>query len=120
MAKHLGKIVDNSSAKDISDALLNVGLAYAGYEVLINREGKRNWKSTLFGPVSLKLAQSPNVAAGTAGVLGLATLGLASIADIKEGILNELFLNQIKSHLKESVNITKEQQRFHEVTRGGF
>lgn len=73
IAIHIGKIIDNTSVKDLAEVGLMASLAYAGYEVW------GDWKASLFGPVALKLAQSPG---GTppvsqlAGVAGLSYLGL--------------------------------------------
>ena len=79
IAGHIGKLVDKLTAKDLIDISLNVGLAYAGYQVF------KDWKGALFGPISLKLAQveggTPPVAQ-SAGLAGLVTLGVAlSAAD---------------------------------------
>jgi len=67
-------IVDNSSVKDVVNAGLNISLAYAGWKAF------KTWQGALFGPVALRLAQSPG---GTppisqiAGVAGLAYLGIS-------------------------------------------
>lgn len=69
---HVGQIVNNSKVADFSALFMNAGLALAGFQVF------QSWQGALWGPVSLKLATSENLAAGIAGVAGLATLGLAS------------------------------------------
>ena len=85
LAKHLGKIADNTSFKDIQEIALNAGLAYAGYERF------KDWKGALLGPVSLKLATAPG---GTppvsqmAGIAGLSILGLAYAQDLF-GVIKE-------------------------------
>ena len=83
VSDHIGSVIDNSRAQDLVNAFLNIGLAYAGYEIF------RDWKGALLGPISLKLATSNNLAAGTAGVVGLASLGLAAGAGKK---LSEILL----------------------------
>jgi len=74
IARHIGKIIDNSNVKDVQEIALNIALAYAGYEAL------GDWKGALLGPISLKLAQTtggtPPVAQIT-GVAGLSLIGLA-------------------------------------------
>jgi len=100
VAKHLGKIVDNSSVKDIQEATLNIALAIAGYEAF------HNWKGSLLGPVSLKLATTqggtPPVAQIT-GVAGLSLLGLALITPY-EGPLEPIAPPIIPSGTRESCN----------------
>lgn len=66
---HIGHILDNSTIKDIFDALIMGGLAYAGFNRLKTIEG------ALLGPISYKIAQSPSLPAGIAGVSGLIFLG---------------------------------------------
>ncbi len=68
--EHLPKAVDVS---------VNIGLAYIGAKMA------RHWSGALYGPVALKLAQSPNIASGVAGVTGLAALGILA-AQPKEQI----------------------------------
>ena len=98
LAIHLGKIVDNSSVKDIQEAGLNVALAFAGYDAF------KNWKGALLGPVSLKLATAPG---GTppvsqiAGIAGLSMLGLAMVTPW-EGPLEPIAPPIIPSGTRES------------------
>lgn len=70
---HLGHIIDNSNVKQITDTLLNLGLSYQGIVVTKNIMGG------LIGPLGLKLAQSPNIVAGSAGLAILSGLGIGSI-----------------------------------------
>ena len=106
LAKHLGKIADNTSVKDVSDIALNIGLAYAGLEHFKTVEIKRvwipeevlppgiygpprpgywqetevatyHWEHSLFGPIALRLAQTDGLISQGAGVAALITLGLA-------------------------------------------
>lgn len=73
IATHIGKIIDNTNLSQIQDFILNIGLAYAGYELA------QDWRGALVGPVGLKLAESGNAASGAAGVAALTALGFASI-----------------------------------------
>lgn len=68
---HAGKIIDNSKISDFINVFLNLGLAYAGAETF------KDWKGAFIGPIALKLAQSENIIAGTAGVATLGILGFA-------------------------------------------
>jgi len=82
------EIIPNSTIKDWADVLLYIGLGYLSYEKL----GKQ-WPSALFGPIALKLAQSPNIAASVSGVGSLAALGVATafgeeLAEIKDAAVN--------------------------------
>ena len=81
LAKHLGKIVDNSSVKDIQEALLNGALAYASYQhfTVVDQDGNihRNPFNALFGPIALRLASTDGAISQGAGVAGLITLGAA-------------------------------------------
>ena len=70
LAKHLGKIADNTSFKDIQEIALNAGLAFAGYEAF------HNWKGALLGPVSLKLATTQGGTPPVAQITGVAGLSL--------------------------------------------
>jgi len=65
----LFKILDRG--KQIVDLALNLGLAYLGAKHFKHPVG------ALFGPIALKLARSENVVAGTSGVIGLVSLGVA-------------------------------------------
>lgn len=73
IARHIGKIVDNSSIKDIADATLMASLAYLGAQRF------HDWKGAFIGPVAFKLATAPG--GGTldpsrlTGVAGLLFLG---------------------------------------------
>ena len=71
-----------SEAIDKSDKAvqlaMKLGLAYVGYNVFQNPFG------ALFGLIALELAKAPNLPAATAGVLGLAGLGLASNPELQE------------------------------------
>lgn len=73
-----------------------IGAAWAGYN---------KWKEggALFGLVSYKLATSPSLPAATAGVIGLAGLGLASVG-------GDLALEEALNTLTESSNKLKEFQ----------
>lgn len=74
--------VKKQKPKDLGEIALMIGLAYAGYDAF------HTWKGALWGPVSLKLAQTqggtPPVAQA-AGVGGLAVLGLALGVDKQGG-----------------------------------
>jgi len=86
IARHIGKIVDNSSIKDIAEASLTAALAYAGYQRFKGVGG------ALLGPVSLKLAQTPGGITSPsqiAGVLGLCTLGVAMNSDVIKDVIGE-------------------------------
>lgn len=74
IADHIGKIIDNSDLTQTAEFLLMAGLAYQGYKM------SKTFAGTLAGPLSLKLAQSENLAAGAAGVAGLVAFGLATIS----------------------------------------
>ena len=67
IAGHIGKAIDSGH---MADYLLYAGLAYLGYEHFGDIKG------AIWGPVCLKLAMSPNIVAGTSGILGLVTLGV--------------------------------------------
>jgi len=74
----LGKLVENSSLKDVTDFALMAGLAALGAKKF------GTWEGSLLGPVSFKLATTQNAGGLTspsqiAGVAGLAFLG-ASLA----------------------------------------
>lgn len=69
ISDHIGKLIDNSNVKDVADIAIMGGLAYVGYNRTKRIEG------ALLGPVSYKVAQSMNLAAGIAGVSGLIFLG---------------------------------------------
>ena len=71
-SKAVQKLLENPSK--IFDLGINIGLAVLSY----NKMGK-SWESALFGPVSYQLARSKSEVAGTAGVIGLSALGVASI-----------------------------------------
>ena len=71
-SKAVQKLLENPSK--LFDLGINIGLAALSYEKM----GK-TWPSLLFGPVSYRLAQSKSEVAGTAGVIGLAGLGVATI-----------------------------------------
>ena len=71
-SKAVQKLLENPSK--LFDLGINVGLAVLSYEKM----GK-TWGSALYGPISYRLAQSHSEVAGTAGVIGLAGLGVASI-----------------------------------------
>lgn len=90
---HLGKIVDKSSVKDISDVLLNAVLAYASYQhfTVIDQNGNvhRNPMNAMFGPIALKLAQTDGLISQGAGVAGLITLG-ACMGGVQLGELPDL------------------------------
>lgn len=83
IAKHIGKIADNSSVKDVQEVVLNAVLAYASLTHLrrINPDGSVVYDplNALFGPISLKLAQTDGLVSQTAGVAGLCILGVAMI-----------------------------------------
>jgi len=74
IAAHIGKFIDKLTLKDVTEAGLMIGLAYAGYQEF-------GLQGALIGPVSLKLATTPGgfgiPVAQTAGLLGLVALGLA-------------------------------------------
>lgn len=72
--RHIGNIIDKSNVAQIVDALIYGGVAIQGALVMNDPRG------ALIGPIGLKLAQSPNLIAGGAGIAVLAALGLASIA----------------------------------------
>jgi len=74
VGKHIAKIAENTSLKDIQDIILNLGLAYAGYEAL------RDWKGAVLGPVSLKLAQTQGGTPPIAQIAGVAGLSLIGVA----------------------------------------
>lgn len=81
LARHLGKIADNTSFKDIQEVGLMLGLSYVSYKAFGTVSG------TLLGPVSYKLATTPGGAfspSQLAGVSGLTMLGLL-VAGIKGG-----------------------------------
>lgn len=106
------------NAKEIRNLVLDIGLMFAGLRAFKPKTPSQAVLTSLFGPVSLRLAQSPNPVAGTSGVIGLAALGLANTHNLGKGLLNELFVDEIKSDVKRAVGITKEEERFFEVTRG--
>lgn len=70
IARHIGKAVDRI---DPLKAIIYGGLGYLGWKTFDNPFG------ALYGIVSFELAKSMNVVAGTSGVLGLVTLGLAQV-----------------------------------------
>lgn len=84
----IAKLAEKIQPSQWVDVVLNLGLAYAGYEAF------HDWRAGLLGPVSLKLAQSPNIVAGTSGVIGLVALGVALTtpdirADFRDWALSE-------------------------------
>ena len=83
IAKHIGKIVDNSSVKDIQEVLLNAGLAYASVVHLksVDQQGNIHYNplNAMFGPIALKLATTDGIVSQTAGVAGLSILGISMI-----------------------------------------
>ena len=74
IAGHIGKVIDNLTAKDVIEAALMGGLAYLAYQEF-------GWQGALIGPVSLKLATTPGGVgfplSQAAGLIGLAAIGLA-------------------------------------------
>lgn len=78
IADHTGKIIDNSRISDVSNAILDVALAYYGVKAFGHIGG------AIIGPISMRLATSMNAVAGAAGVAGLAALGLASTGRIQD------------------------------------
>jgi len=74
IATHIGKFIDKLTLKDVTEAALMGGLAYLSYEEF-------GLKGALIGPIALKLALAPAglgiPVSQTAGLLGLASLGLA-------------------------------------------
>lgn len=56
---------------ELVDPVIYGGVAYLGWKAFGGVSG------ALFGPIALKLAQANNMAAGAAGVAGLATLGIS-------------------------------------------
>lgn len=93
LAKHLGKIADNTSLKDIQEVILNAALAYASYEhfTVVDQHGKihRNPFNAMFGPIALKLASTDGSISQGAGVAGLITLG-AAMGGVQFGELPDL------------------------------
>lgn len=74
IAEHIGKFIDKLTLKDVTEAALMGGLAYLGYKEF-------GLDGALIGPVALKLATTPGgmgiPVSQTAGLIGLASLGLA-------------------------------------------
>lgn len=68
------KILDRvlSKAEHLADIALKAGVAWTGYRAT------NHWSGGLTGLVALRLAQSPNLAAGLAGTGMLAWLGLSA------------------------------------------
>jgi len=78
IALHIGKIVDNSSVKDVAEV---------GILGLIGYEGYKLWGTSglLSGIVGFKLATAPSEIAAASGVITLATMGLtAAVPSIAE------------------------------------
>lgn len=69
-AELLLKVVDRGNA--IIDIATKAGVAYIGYK------GMNHWSGALMALVGYRLAQSPNLVSGGAGVTILTTLGLSS------------------------------------------
>lgn len=67
VSDHIGRAIDRLP---VVDTILNIGLAYLGYELT------KDWKGALIGPIALKLATANNIVAGGAGIATLAFLGL--------------------------------------------
>lgn len=72
----LGNWLKGQNIKDVRDTALDVALFAVGWRSFQNPIGG------LLGPISLRLAQSPNLASGASGVAGLTLLGLASNPDV--------------------------------------
>ena len=93
LAKHLGKIVDNSSVKDFSEALFYAALAFASYQhfTTVDQDGNihRDPMNAIFGPVALRLASTDGLISQGAGVAGLMTLGVA-MAGVQLGELPDI------------------------------
>lgn len=67
LKEHLGRIIDRV---DPIDAALYGGLYAIGYDIF------KDARAAMLGPISLRLATSPNEIAAASGLIGLASLGV--------------------------------------------
>ena len=74
IGKHIGKIIDNSSLKDVTDVAMMGALAYLGYEHFKNPAG------ALIGPLGYKLATTMGGQPPASQIAGLAILGAMGLA----------------------------------------
>jgi len=81
IAEHIGKVIDNTSAKEILDLVLTGATAYLGYSAskALGANLKDSLKGALTGAVAYRLALAPNMIAGASGTIALAGLGLISV-----------------------------------------
>ena len=100
IGRHIGKIVDNSSVKDIQEAVLNIALAYAGYETF------NDWRGGLLGPVSLKLAETSGGTPPVAQIAGVAGLSIIGVKGMHEWVSGE-----IEREVDYYKSLTPEEQR---------
>jgi len=94
IARHIGKVIDNTSAKDLQEIAINAGLAYASIVHLRsfdeNGNPVYNPLNALFGPISLKLALTDGIVSQAAGVAGLAILGASMGAgEVVKDVIDE-------------------------------
>ena len=92
--------IQKQKPKDLVDAALNVGLAYAGYETF------KDWKGALLGPVSLKLAQTSGGTPPVAQIAGVAGLSLIGVKGIHDWVAGE-----IEREKEYYMSLTPEEQR---------
>jgi len=71
---HIGKIIDNSSLKDVSDVAIMGALAYVGYQHFKSPQG------ALIGPLGYKLATTMGGQPPASQIAGLAILGAMGLA----------------------------------------
>jgi len=84
IARHIGKFIDNLTAKDI-ETLLTYGIAaYAGHQAASNLgvPFPQSLGGSATAMIGLKLATSMNPIAGASGVITLAGVGLTAIPQI--------------------------------------
>ena len=97
ISDHIGKSIDSGH---LPDYLIYAALAYLGFETFGHSIG-----GAVFGPIALKLAQSPNIAASVSGVTGLALLGAAYLTpqiDLPDFSSWEAFVKKERERAKKS------------------
>jgi len=87
---HLGKIFDNSNAREIIDMIAAMGSAYLGATTL----NKYPTRGALMGLISYKLATTEGNLAQAAGLTGLLMLGAAWGDPTEPGVEQQNFWSQ--------------------------
>jgi len=88
VADHLGKAIDNSNIKQLTDAFLYGAAAYFGFKAF-------GFNGLMVGPIALKLAMAENIVPATSGVVTLALIGAANTSPVQDMITAITDPNQV-------------------------